>query len=96
VHQCSGNFVVQSAKAEFSGGGDGEPPVMHLPESSSSHDQRVRMVDMSTGEYLGNQRYKATMEDGQILEGCTDAEGITQILTSTIPFAHFTIEALYD
>ena len=36
------------------------------------------------------------MEDGQILEGQTDAEGVTQILKSEIPFGHFTIEALYN
>lgn len=96
THQCTGNFAVKSAKVEFSGGGNGAPPVMRMPESSAAHDQRVRMVDMSTGEFLANQRYRATMEDGQILEGHTDAEGLTQILTSRIPFGHFTIEALYD
>lgn len=96
THQCSGNFVVKSAKAQFSAGGDGAPPAMRMPESSAVHDQRIRMVDMSTGEILANQRYRATMEDGQILEGRTDAEGLTKILTSAIPFGHFTIEALYD
>ena len=96
THQCSGNFVVKSAKAEFSGGGDGAPPAMRLPDSSAEYDQRVRMVDMSTGEPLVEQRYRATMEDGQILEGRTDAEGLTQILSSTIPFGQFKIEALYD
>jgi len=96
THQCSGNFVVKSAKAQFSDGGNGESPVMRMPESSASHDQRVRMVDMSTGEILANQRYRTTMEDGQILEGHTNAEGLTEIFTSTIPFGHFKIEALYD
>jgi len=96
THQCSGNFAVKSAKAQFSDGGNGDPPVMRMPESSTAHDQRVRMVDMSTGEILANQRYRATMEDGQILEGHTNAEGLTQILTSTIPFGNFKIEALYD
>lgn len=96
THQCTGNFVVKSAKAEFTGAGDGAPPALKVPHSSADHDQRVRMVDMSTGEPLANQRYRVTMEDGQIVEGRTDAQGLTQILTSTIPFAHFTIEALYD
>jgi type VI secretion system secreted protein VgrG len=95
THQCTGNFVVKSAKAEFSGAGDGAPIDLKMPESSAEHDQRVRMVDMSTGEPLANQRYRATMEDGQILEGQTDAEGLTQILKSAIPFAHFSIEALF-
>jgi type VI secretion system secreted protein VgrG len=96
THQCTGSFVVKSAKAEFPGAGDGGPTAMRMPESSAAHDQRVRMVDLSTGEPLANQRYRATMEDGQIVEGQTDAGGLTQALTSTIPFGHFTIEALYD
>jgi type VI secretion system secreted protein VgrG len=96
THQCTGSFVVKSAKAEFPGAGDGGPMAMQMPESSTAHDQRVRMVDMSTGDVLANQRYRATMEDGQIVEGQTDAEGLTQVLTSTIPFGHFTIEALFD
>lgn len=96
THQCTGGFVVKSAKAEFPGAGDGGSTSMQMPTSSAAHDQRVRMVDMSTGEVLANQRYRATMEDGQIVEGQTDAEGLTQTFTSTIPFGHFTIEALYD
>jgi len=69
---------------------------MRLPESAVEHDQQVRLVDLTTGEPLANQRYRAMMEDGQILEGQTNAEGMTQILKSAIPFGHFTIEALYD
>jgi type VI secretion system secreted protein VgrG len=96
THQCTGNFLVKSAKAEFLGAGDGAAVAMQMPESAVTHDQRVRMVDLTTGEPLANQRYRATMEDGQILEGQTDADGVTQVLTSEIPFGHFTIEALYD
>ena len=96
THQCTGSFAVKSANVKFTSGGDGEPIVMRMPESAVAHDQRVRMVDMSTGEPLADQRYRATTEDGQIIEGQTDAEGLTQILTSTIPFGHFSIEAIYD
>lgn len=96
THQCTGSYVVKSAKAEFPGAADGSPISMKMPASSVAHDQRVRIVDLSTGEPLINQRYRATMEDGQILEGTTDAEGLTQTLTSAIPFGHFTIEAIHD
>lgn len=96
THQCTGNFVVKSAKAEFPGAGDGGSIDLKIPGSSANYDQRVRMVDLSTGEPLANLRYRATMEDGQILEGQTDSDGLTQILTSTIPFGHFAIEAIYD
>jgi len=40
------------------------------------------------------QRYRVTLEDGQIVEGRTNAEGMTQDFGSEIPFAHYTIEAL--
>jgi type VI secretion system secreted protein VgrG len=96
THQCTGSFMVKSAKAEFPGAGDGGSMTMRMPESSAEYDQRVRMVDLSTGEPLANQRYRATMEDGQIIEGQTDADGLTQILSSTIPFGHFAIEAIFD
>lgn len=96
THQCTGSYVVKSAKAEFPGAGDGSPITMQMPASSVAHDQQVRIVDLSTGEPLANQRYRASMEDGQIIEGATDAKGLTQILTSTIPFGHFTIEAIND
>jgi type VI secretion system secreted protein VgrG len=96
THQCTGSYVVKSAKAEFPGAGDGSPMTMKMPASSAEHEQRVRIVDLSTGEPLANQRYRATMEDGQIVEGMTDAKGLTQTLTSTIPFGHFTIEAIHD
>lgn len=96
THQCTGSFAVKSAKSEFTGGGDGAPISMKMPKSSVAHDQQVRIVDLSTGEPLANHRYRATMEDGQITEGQTDANGLTQKLQSKIPFGHFTIEALYD
>lgn len=96
VHQCTGSFAVKSAKTEFVGPGDGAPTSMSMPKSSVAHDQQVRIVDLSTGVPMANQRYRATMEDGQITEGKTDDKGLTQILKSETPFSHFTIEAIYD
>lgn len=94
--QCTGSFSVKSASADFTSGGDGEPITLRMPKSAVAHDQRVRMVDMSTGDPLVNQRYRVTMEDGQIQEGKTDDQGLTEVLSTEIPFGHFTIEALYD
>ena len=96
AHQCTGDFVVKSAKAEFAVAGDGAPNSMSMPKSSVAHDQQVRIVDLSTGVPMANQRYRATMEDGQVTEGKTDDKGLTQILKSAVPFGHFTIEAIYD
>ena len=96
THQCTGVYAVKSASFAFSGPGDGNPEPLNLPASLVKHDQRVRMTDYNTAMPLANQRYRATLEDGQVIEGTTDAEGVTEVLKSSIPFGRFTIEALFD
>lgn len=96
THQCTGNFTVKSAKTEFPGAGQGGSFSMHMPESMLEHDQRVRLTDLTTGEPLTNQRYRVTLEDGQVIEGKTGADGMTQSFTSEIPFMSYVIEALDD
>jgi type VI secretion system secreted protein VgrG len=96
THQCTGSFMVKSAKAEFSGAGDGVSRSLDMPESALNHDQSVRVVDMSTGEPLADQHYRVVLEDGQIIEGRTDTEGMTKKFTSEVPFAKFTIETVDD
>jgi type VI secretion system secreted protein VgrG len=96
THQCTGSYGVKSANVAFTGPGDGAPTSMQMPRSIPVHDQHVRVVDFNTGEPLANQRYRATMEDGQVVEGTTDAKGLTQILKSSIPFGQFSIKALYE
>lgn len=96
THQCTDSFVVKASKFEFPGAGDGGAMTMRMPDSVVKHDQRVRMVDLSTGSPLAERRYRIMLEDGQIVEGRTDANGMTQDFVSEIPFAHYTIEALDD
>jgi type VI secretion system secreted protein VgrG len=96
THQCTGDFVVKASKFEFPGAGDGGAIAIRMPDSVVKHDQRVRMVDLSTGAALAERRYRVTLEDGQIVEGRTDANGMTQDFESEIPFSHYTIEALDD
>jgi type VI secretion system secreted protein VgrG len=62
----------------------------------ASHDQRVRLTDYNTAEPLVNQRYRATLEDGQVIEGTTNAEGLTETFKSSIPFGRYTIEAIFE
>lgn len=96
VHQCTGSFLVKAAKEEFPGAGDGGAISMRMPESVVEHDQRVRLVDLSTGEPLVDQRYRVTMEDGKVIEGRTGEDGMTQEFKSDIPFNSYVIEALGD
>ncbi|RJG16105.1 type VI secretion system Vgr family protein [Massilia cavernae] len=93
--QCTGEYAVRSANVAFTGAGDGSPTSLNLAKSVAAHDQRVRIVDLNTGEPLAKQRYRAKMEDGQVFEGTTDADGLTEILKSEIPFAGFEFEALF-
>ncbi len=94
-YQCTGTYGVKSSNVAFTGPSDGNPISMRMPQDVLNHDQHVRIVDLNTGEPLANQRFRATMEDGQVTEGTTDANGLTQILKSSIPFGHFSIKAIY-
>jgi len=96
THQCTGAYGVKSSNVAFTGPGDGSPISMRMPQDVLAHDQHVRIVDFNTGEPLANQRFRATMEDGQVTEGVTDANGLTQILKSSIPFGQFVIKAIYE
>ena len=45
---------------------------------------------------MANQRYRVQMEDGQVLEGVTDAHGLTPIFQSSLPYGDYTINAIHD
>lgn len=96
AHQCTGSFVIKSAKTEFSGAGDGSSLSIRMPESITQHNQRVRLVDLATGEPLVDHRYRITMEDGQVIDGITGVDGMTQDFRSEIPFGSYSIEAILD
>lgn len=95
-HQCTGAYTVGSAEVAFCEPEAGSNSPLPLPRSMAMHDQRVRITDFNTATPLANQRYRATLEDGQVIEGVTDAEGLTEVLKSSIPFGRYTIEALFD
>lgn len=96
TYHLSGAYSVNSATFAHRSPGDSQVAAPTLPKSAMAHDQRVQITDLNTGQPIANQRYRATLEDGQVIEGRTDAQGLTQILKSTIPFGRYTIEALDD
>lgn len=69
---------------------------MTLPASMASHDQQTVLRWSGTDEPIKHQRYRISTEDGRTFEGRTDAAGLTERFTSTIPFGSYTIEALDD
>lgn len=96
TYRLSGAYSINSASFEHRGAGDSQAGALTLPKSAMAHDQRVQITDLNTGKPIANQRYRAKLEDGQEIEGTTDAQGLTQILKSTIPFGRYTIEAIND
>lgn len=96
THQCSSAYVVKSSSVAFTGAGDGTPAPITLPQSLASHDQRVLLTDYNTAMPLANQRYRATLEDGQVFEGITNEEGLTETFKSSIPFGRYRIEVVIE
>jgi type VI secretion system secreted protein VgrG len=96
TYHLSGAYSINSATFAHRGPGDSQLAAQTLPKSEMSHDQHVQITDLNTGEPIANQRFRAKLEDGQEIEGTTDARGLTQILKSTIPFGRYTIEAIND
>lgn len=96
TYHLSGAYAINSATFAHCGGGDSQVGALTLPKSAMGHDQRVQITDLNTGKPIANQRYRAKLEDGHEIEGTTDAQGLTQILKSTIPFGRYTIEAIND
>jgi type VI secretion system secreted protein VgrG len=96
TYQVTGAYAINSATFAHRGPGDSKLGALTLPKSATSHDQHVRITNLHTGEPMANQRFRAKLEDGQEIEGTTDAQGLTQILKSAIPFGKYTIEAIND
>lgn len=94
--KMTGTFTVHKSRAEFTGPAEGEVPDIALPASQTNHNQRVLISDMATGVPLPNQRYRVTLEDGKVIEGITDGEGMTQTFDSSIAFGGFSLELLDD
>jgi len=90
---ASGGFAVQAPDFTFGQGGGGSVNNSLAP-NKQQHDQYVVLRDMNSGNPVPNQRYRITVEDGQVIEGTSDDQGRTQAFPSAIGFARYTIELL--
>lgn len=94
--KMTGTFTVYKKHAEFTGPAEGELPEVTLPSSETRHNQRVLISDMTSGLPLPQQKYRITLEDGNVVEGTTDGEGMTETFDSSIAFGGFKIELIDD
>jgi type VI secretion system secreted protein VgrG len=94
TEQSSGDHTIKSAKFSHVKPGGGNPANVTSPTGEAAHDQQTVLRWIGTDEPIKNQRYRITTEDGRTFEGRTDANGMTERFTSTIPFGRYSIEAL--
>lgn len=96
VAQARGAFVVQSASFAHCGPGDGVPAGVALPGSQARFDQQVVLTDALTGQVLAARRCRIRVEDGQVIEAVTDAQGRVPRFRTALPFARYSIELVDD
>lgn len=82
VQQCSGNHTIKSAKLAHVSGGGGDVAALMLPTSDLKVDERIVLFDQQSGLPVKNRAYRAILDDGQEIEGRTDADGRTELMHS--------------
>lgn len=83
VQQCGGDHTIKSGKFAHIIGGGGSVAELNLPTSDLKTDERIVLFDSQTGLPIKDRSYRAVLEDGQVIEGKTDAEGRTALMQST-------------
>jgi len=94
TQQSSGIHTIKASKFSHESGGDGSPENLTLPTTDVEHDQQVLVTDLMTDKPVPNQRYRITLEDGQVFEGTTSQEGLSERFSTKVAFATYQIELL--
>ncbi|WP_332875678.1 type VI secretion system Vgr family protein [Massilia sp. S19_KUP03_FR1] len=82
IQQSSGRHTIRAARLDQLGPGGGAPVGLHLPDTKLETDERMVAIDRQTGLPARGRRYTARHEDGTTMEGVTDEQGRTEILTA--------------
>ena len=94
TQESSGLHTIKSSKFLHKNGGDGDPEEFKFVHSDIEHDQQVIVKDFVTDVPAAGRRYRISVEDGQIIEGTTDENGMSEKFKSNIAFATYQIELL--
>lgn len=94
IQQSTGAHTIKSSKFEHLNGGDGSPESKQVPSAESEHDQQVVITDLRSARPLAERRYRIELEDGKVIEGRTDASGLTERFSTKTAFAKYSIELL--
>lgn len=94
VQQSSGEHTIKSSAFRHVKGGGGSPAELSLPKTEAEHDQQILISDQMSGQPMPNQRYRITVEDGQVVDGTTDSAGLSERFSTKVAFARFRVELL--
>ena len=94
TQQSTGTHTIKSSKFIHTSDGNSSTESLDLPTTQVEHDQRVLVKDFRTEAPIPNKKYKISVEDGQVIEGVTDASGLTKKFSTSIAFATYKIELL--
>jgi type VI secretion system secreted protein VgrG len=84
TQQSSGEQVHKAAGIVQMGPGAPAPKGVAFPASHLRTDEYAVLTDEQTGLPVPNQRYRATLENGRVVTGCTDEHGRTSLLRGDV------------
>jgi type VI secretion system secreted protein VgrG len=94
IQQSSGPHTIKSSKFDHTSGGDGVHEKLKVPSTEVEHDQQVLVTDFQSNEPIPDRKYRITVEDGQVIEGSTDRNGLTERFKTKTAFAKYEIELM--
>jgi type VI secretion system secreted protein VgrG len=94
TQQSTAVHIIRSSKFEHVTGGGGTPEKMHSPTNEIEHDQQVVITDLRSDSPIAGRKYRIELEDGQVIEGVTDASGLTERFATKTAFSKYSIELL--
>lgn len=82
--QCPGKIAVHAGMKSFAGPATIGSDLPGLPRGTLQFDEKFQLIDPA-GDPLANVRYSISKEDGGIIEGVTDAEGMIPLQQAFVP-----------
>jgi type VI secretion system secreted protein VgrG len=82
VQQCKAGYTIKSATFEHIRGGGGDIADIRLPSTKIETDERVVLFNSQNGKPIAGRRYRLELPDGSTVDGATDSEGRTELVSS--------------
>ncbi|MUI12345.1 type VI secretion system tip protein VgrG [Massilia dura] len=82
IQQCTDAYTIRSASFEHVKGGGGSAADIKFPSTKMETDERVVLISSQNDKPVAGRRYRLELPDGSAIEGITDSEGRTELVTS--------------